>query len=109
MSQLPPRSHYTWRTWFTFLVPSLIGVFLFMTPITTSAEMKVALSETFSSIFFKEIVIDISVGMTIPIAVMAKIVQGVMAESIQTFITVIICITGVVAFAICYVIELNLP
>ena len=97
MSQLPPRSHYTWRTWFTFLVPSLIGVFLFMTPITTSAEMKVALSETFSSIFFKEIVIDISVGMTIPIAVMAKIVQGVMAESIQTFITVIICITGVVS------------
>ncbi|MGO3442466.1 MAG: YjiH family protein, partial [Pseudoalteromonas distincta] len=48
MSQLPERSHYTWRTWFTFLVPSLIGVFLFMTPISTSQ------------------------GMTIPIAVMAK-------------------------------------
>ncbi|WP_166379023.1 YjiH family protein [Pseudoalteromonas sp. Z9A4] len=97
MSQLPHRSHYTWRTWFTFLVPSLIGVFLFMTPITTSVEMKTALSETLSSVFFKEIVIDISAGMTIPIAVMAKIVQGVMAESIQTFITVIICITGVVS------------
>ncbi|GAA60608.1 hypothetical protein P20652_2474 [Pseudoalteromonas sp. BSi20652] len=35
--------------------------------------------------------------MTIPIAVMAKIVQGVMAESVQTFITAIICITGVVS------------
>ncbi|KHM49499.1 membrane protein [Pseudoalteromonas distincta] len=73
MSQLPERSHYTWRTWFTFLVPSLIGVFLFMTPISTSQ------------------------GMTIPIAVMAKAVQAMMLGSAQTIITLIICITGVIS------------
>ena len=73
MSQLPERSHYTWRTWFTFLVPSLIGVFLFMTPISTSQ------------------------GMTIPIAVMAKAVQAMMLGSAQAIITLIICITGVIS------------
>ncbi|EGI71273.1 MULTISPECIES: YjiH family protein [Pseudoalteromonas] len=73
MSQLPHRSHYTWRTWFTFLVPSLIGVFLFMTPISTSQ------------------------GMTIPIAVMAKAVQAMMLGSAQAIITLIICITGVIS------------
>ncbi|MDO6637939.1 YjiH family protein [Pseudoalteromonas carrageenovora] len=73
MSQLPHRSHYTWRTWFTFLVPSLIGVFLFMTPISTSQ------------------------GMTIPIAVMAKAVQTMMFGSAQAIITLIICITGVIS------------
>ncbi|MBB1280462.1 YjiH family protein [Pseudoalteromonas sp. SR41-1] len=73
MSQLPERPHYTWRTWFTFLVPSLIGVFLFMTPISTSQ------------------------GMTIPIAVMAKAVQAMMLGSAQAIITLIICITGVIS------------
>ncbi|MDQ2043947.1 YjiH family protein [Pseudoalteromonas sp. 20-92] len=73
MSQLPHRSHYTWRTWFTFLVPSLVGVFLFMTPITNSQ------------------------GMTIPIAVMAKAVQTMMLGSAQAIITLIICITGVIS------------
>ncbi|MEH6815283.1 MAG: YjiH family protein, partial [Pseudoalteromonas distincta] len=73
MYQLPERSHYTWRTWFTFLVPSLIGVFLFMTPISTSQ------------------------GMTIPIAVMAKAVQAMMLGSAQAIITLIICITGVIS------------
>ena len=73
MSQLPHRSHYTWRTWFTFLVPSLIGVFLFMTPISTSQ------------------------GMTIPIAVMAKAVQTMMFGSAQAIIALIICITGVIS------------
>ncbi|HAG38737.1 MAG TPA: hypothetical protein DCL33_02420, partial [Pseudoalteromonas sp.] len=73
MSQLPPRGHYTWRTWFTFLVPSLIGVFLFMTPIPTAD------------------------GMTIPIALMAKGVQALMSGSAQAIITLIICITGVMS------------
>jgi len=73
MSQLPHRSHYTWRTWFTFLVPSLIGVFLFMTPISTSQ------------------------GMTIPIAVMAKALQTMMFGSAQAIIALIICITGVIS------------
>ena len=73
MSQLPHRSHYTWRTWFTFLVPSSIGVFLFMTPISTSQ------------------------GMTIPIAVMAKAVQTMMFGSAQAIIALIICITGVIS------------
>ncbi|GEK55433.1 YjiH family protein [Pseudoalteromonas espejiana] len=73
MSQLPPRTHYTWRTWFTFLVPSLIGVFLFMTPIPTTD------------------------GMTIPIALMAKGVQALMSGSAQAIITLIICITGVMS------------
>ncbi|MEL0606226.1 YjiH family protein [Pseudoalteromonas undina] len=73
MSQLPPRGHYMWRTWFTFLVPSLIGVFLFMTPIPTAD------------------------GMTIPIALMAKGVQALMSGSAQAIITLIICITGVMS------------
>jgi nucleoside recognition membrane protein YjiH len=74
MSQLPTSTHYDWRTWFTFLVPSLVGVFLFMTPVSMGEIM------------------------TIPIAVMAKAMQAYFAESAQAIITLIICTTGVLSF-----------
>jgi nucleoside recognition membrane protein YjiH len=65
-----------WRTLFAFIVPSLIGVFLFMTP--------VAIGE----------------AMTIPIAVMAKALQGFVAPYIDTLILGIICITGVMSLVV---------
>ncbi|CAH9054643.1 hypothetical protein PSECIP111951_01080 [Pseudoalteromonas holothuriae] len=65
-----------WRTLFAFIVPSLIGVFLFMTP--------VAIGE----------------AMTIPIAVMAKALQGFVGPYIDTLILTIICITGVMSLVV---------
>ncbi|WP_273048341.1 YjiH family protein [Pseudoalteromonas sp.] len=74
MSQLPTSTQYDWRTWFTFLVPSLVGVFLFMTPVPTGEIM------------------------TIPIAVMAKAIQSYFSDSAKIIITITICITGVLSF-----------
>ena len=71
MSQLSTSPQYDWRTWFAFLVPSLIGVFLFMTPVSSGE------------------------AMTIPIAMMAKAMQVFFADTAQAIITAIICITGV--------------
>ncbi|NOU50864.1 YjiH family protein [Pseudoalteromonas sp. JBTF-M23] len=65
-----------WRTLFAFIVPSLIGVFLFMTP--------VAIGE----------------AMTIPIAVMAKALQGVVGPYVDTLILAIICTTGVMSLLV---------
>ncbi|MFC3032217.1 YjiH family protein [Pseudoalteromonas fenneropenaei] len=62
-----------WRTLIAFTVPSLIGVFLFMTPVPVG-----------------EVV-------TIPIAVMAKKVQELVAPFIHPLIVAIICITGVMS------------
>ncbi|ATG77186.1 MULTISPECIES: YjiH family protein [Pseudoalteromonas] len=76
MSQLPTSTQYDWRTWFTFLVPSLIGVFLFMTPVSTGEVM------------------------TIPIAMMAKAMQVFFADSAQAIITLIICATGLLSFVV---------
>jgi nucleoside recognition membrane protein YjiH len=59
--------------WFTFLIPSLIGVFLFMTPVP-SGEI-----------------------MTIPIAVMAKGIQAAFNDFALGLIATIICITGVMS------------
>jgi nucleoside recognition membrane protein YjiH len=70
MSQLSTSPQYDWRTWFAFLVPSLIGVFLFMTPVSSGE------------------------AMTIPIAMMAKAMQVFFADTAQAIITIIICITG---------------
>ncbi|KTD98066.1 YjiH family protein [Pseudoalteromonas sp. H71] len=70
MSQLSTSPQYDWRTWFAFLVPSLIGVFLFMTPVSSGE------------------------AMTIPIAMMAKAMQVFFADTAQAIITAIICITG---------------
>lgn len=61
------------RTLFAFIVPSLIGVFLFMTP--------VAIGE----------------AMTIPIAVMAKSLQAFVAPFINELILTIIVMTGVMS------------
>ncbi|MBQ4833308.1 YjiH family protein [Pseudoalteromonas sp. MMG010] len=61
------------RTWFTFLVPSLIGVLLFMTPVSSGEFM------------------------TIPIAIMAKAIQAFLADSALALITCIICITGIMS------------
>ncbi|MFY8325949.1 YjiH family protein [Pseudoalteromonas sp. ZZD1] len=64
---------YDLKVWLTFLIPSLIGVFLFMTPVP-SGEI-----------------------MTIPIAVMAKAIQASFSEIALEIIAVIICITGVMS------------
>lgn len=77
MSQLdssPPASvknNYDLKVWLVFLIPSLIGVFLFMTPVPSG---------------------DI---MTIPIAVMAKAIQALLSNIALGLIATIICITGV--------------
>ncbi|MCO7201278.1 YjiH family protein [Pseudoalteromonas sp. OANN1] len=70
-STMTPRS--TLQTWFAFIVPSLIGIFLFMTP--------VAVGE----------------AMTIPIAVMAKWLQAQVAPFIKDMIVAIVCITGIMS------------
>ncbi len=73
MSESTGSASPNWRTLFAFIVPSLIGVFLFMTP--------VAIGE----------------AMTIPIAVMAKALQGWIAPFAQAMIVAIVCITGVMS------------
>ena len=79
MSQLdssrpaPVQKSYDLKIWLVFLIPSLIGVFLFMTPVP-SGEI-----------------------MTIPIAVMAKAIQALFSEIALGLIATIICITGVMS------------
>ncbi|KPZ63576.1 Nucleoside recognition [Pseudoalteromonas sp. P1-16-1b] len=79
MSQLdssrpaPVQKSYDLKVWLVFLIPSLIGVFLFMTPVP-SGEI-----------------------MTIPIAVMAKAIQASFSEIALGLIATIICITGVMS------------
>ncbi|CAM4155297.1 YjiH family protein [Pseudoalteromonas byunsanensis] len=68
-----------WRTLFAFIVPSLIGVFLFMTP--------VAIGE----------------AMTIPIAVMAKSLQGFVGPYVDSLILFVICTTGVMSLLVKFV------
>lgn len=73
MSQLPTSSQYNMRTWLTFLVPSLIGLFLFMTPVA------------------------IGDGMTIPIALMAKAIKEGVSSMMIELLTFIICLTAVLS------------
>ncbi|MDN3400474.1 YjiH family protein [Pseudoalteromonas sp. APC 3213] len=79
MSQLdssrpaPVQKSYDLKIWLVFLIPSLIGVFLFMTPVP-SGEI-----------------------MTIPIAVMAKAIQALFSQIALGLIATIICITGVMS------------
>ncbi|KAF7766047.1 hypothetical protein PUND_a1816 [Pseudoalteromonas undina] len=79
MSQLdssrpaPVQKSYDLKVWLVFLIPSLIGVFLFMTPVP-SGEI-----------------------MTIPIAVMAKAIQASFSDIALGLIATIICITGVMS------------
>ncbi|WP_199529526.1 YjiH family protein [Pseudoalteromonas sp. bablab_jr010] len=76
MSNLNTAHRSDLRTLFTFFVPSLIGVFLFMTPV------------------------PIGEAMTIPIAVMAKAVQAWIAPFALGLITSIVCITGILSLVI---------
>lgn len=76
MSNLNTAQRSDLRTLFTFFVPSLIGVFLFMTPV------------------------PIGEAMTIPIAVMAKAVQQWIAPFALGLITSIVCITGILSLVI---------
>ncbi|CCQ11667.1 Predicted arginine uptake transporter [Pseudoalteromonas luteoviolacea B = ATCC 29581] len=62
-----------WRTLFAFIVPSLVGVFLFMTPV------------------------PIDDVVTIPIAVMAKSLQALVKPIIFPLILGIICLTGIMS------------
>ncbi|TMP43365.1 hypothetical protein CWB96_02570 [Pseudoalteromonas citrea] len=75
-TQLSGDKSIDFRTLFAFIVPSLIGVFLFMTP--------VAIGE----------------AMTIPIAVMAKSLQAFVAPFISELILGIICLTGLMSAVI---------
>ncbi|WP_440055684.1 YjiH family protein [Pseudoalteromonas sp. T1lg65] len=65
-----------WQTLFAFIVPSLLGVFLFMTPV------------------------PIGEAMTIPIAVMAKALQSAVKPIIQHLLVATICITGVMSIIV---------
>ncbi|WP_063368398.1 YjiH family protein [Pseudoalteromonas luteoviolacea] len=76
MSDTTQTSPVNWRTWFAFIVPSLIGVFLFMTPVA------------------------IGDAMTIPIAVLAKELQNLTSPFIHALIVSIVCITGVLSIVI---------
>ena len=76
MSNLNTANRSDLRTLFTFFVPSLIGVFLFMTPV------------------------PIGEAMTIPIAVMAKAVQEWIGPFALGLITSIVCITGILSLVI---------
>ena len=64
-----PKLH--WRTLFAFIVPSLIGVFLFMTPV------------------------PVGEAMTIPIAVLAKKLQALVAPFIHAMIVGVVSITAI--------------
>lgn len=76
MSDTTQTSPVNWRTWFAFIVPSLIGVFLFMTPVAEGD------------------------GMTIPIAKLAKGLQEFTGPFIHALIVSIVCITGVLSIVI---------
>ncbi|TMN86721.1 hypothetical protein CWB72_18790 [Pseudoalteromonas phenolica] len=70
-TELYQQSKVHWRTLFAFIVPSLIGVFLFMTPISEGE------------------------GMTIPIAKLAKELQAFISPFVQAMIVGIVCVTAV--------------
>ena len=59
-------------TWLSFLIPSLLGIFLFMTPITVGGEF------------------------SIPVALLASALKSSLGDSLITIITMIVVCTGVV-------------
>ena len=73
-TKLYPSLNANWRTLFAFIVPSLIGVFLFMTPIPNGE------------------------GMTIPIAKFAKELQMLVAPFVNLLILTVISITVLLSF-----------
>lgn len=75
-NQVESYSLYHWRTLFTFIVPSLIGVFLFMTPI------------------------QVGEAFTIPVAVTAKQLQLLLSDHITMIVTVVISLTALLSIVI---------
>ncbi|GAB3048186.1 YjiH family protein [Virgibacillus ainsalahensis] len=65
------RKHYNLGNHLKFIIPSLIGIFLFMTPVPTSD------------------------GMTIPIAVLANWLQDILAGQLSAIMMIIIVITAI--------------
>ncbi|WMJ81810.1 YjiH family protein [Clostridium sp. MB40-C1] len=59
----------SWQNLFKFLLPSLLGILFFITPISYEGEI------------------------TIPIAVFAKFVQNILSKNLPAIMTIIICIT----------------
>jgi len=76
MSQLATSNTHNLRTWLIFLLPSLLGLFLFMTPIPLEG------------------------GMTIPIAFMAQSIKNILSPIINELITFIICFTGIASILV---------
>lgn len=61
------------KAWLTFLIPSLLGLFLFMTPI------------------------DYNDAITIPVAILAKLLQAAIGEQMSTVISSIIVISALIS------------
>lgn len=68
-------SLYHWRTLFALIVPSLIGIILFITPV------------------------QIGEVLTIPIAAIAKSIRTILATSVTLIVTLVITIMGVMSIA----------
>ncbi len=73
MADTPAAVSNPLKVWFTFLVPSLVGVFLFMTPV------------------------PVGEAYTIPIAVMAKALQAFVTPVITYILLGIICVTALLS------------
>ena len=69
-------SLYHWRTLFTFIVPSLIGALLFLTPVKIGA------------------------AYTIPIAAIAVSMQALLSSSVTSIVTVVVTTTALMSIAV---------
>lgn len=72
-NKLPHRKSFSLATILTFIIPSLIGLLLFMTPIQYNETL------------------------TIPIAVIAKALQGFLGESITFMVTVVVLLMAILS------------
>lgn len=61
--------------WLSFLIPSMLGIFLFMTPVTIGGEF------------------------SIPVALLASTLKSALGESLPTIISLVIVFTGIVTLA----------
>ena len=69
-------SLYHWRTLFAFIVPSLIGALLFMTPVKIGA------------------------AFTIPIAAIAVSMQALLSSSVTSIVTVVVTTTALMSIVV---------
>lgn len=72
-NKLPHRKSFSLATILTFIIPSLIGLLLFMTPIQYNETL------------------------TIPIAVIAKALQGFLGESITFMVTIVVLLMAILS------------